>query len=436
MPTYRYELASSNRAACQNSVCKTDGPKIQKGELRFGNLCSFEDRDFWKWKHWGCVTPIQIANVQKDIDGLDIDDDEDMMVLDGWEELPDWAKEKIKQALKDGHVADEDWKGDPEKNRPGQKGINSARRKKKTKGDENPDEAGLADETPVKAKKKRMTKKDKEAAAAAEEEAEDEFAEREDTPVPVKKKRGKKVREEEPDESAEEVIPAKKKRAAPKRRKVKAEEDDIKAEDEEVVPEPPKQRARVRKEKVKKEEGIDDAFKAEEDAVAEALPKIKGRAKKAKREELDADEPMPILADRPAVKKEEVDMVQNEEEAGNVPMADLPGAKSTKRSRVTKVKAEPEAENNEGLNPTEAKPTKKPRAKKFKQKVKEEPVEDEQADEPEHQGGVEFEVSLVKTEPGDMLAGLPQNDEPEPAEEAVEEPKSKKGKKGAKRKAR
>ena len=79
-------------------------------------------------------TPLQIANVQKDIEGLDVDDDDDMMVLDGYEELPDEAKAKIRQSLKDGHVADEDWKGDPEKNRPGQKGINLWPKKEENQG--------------------------------------------------------------------------------------------------------------------------------------------------------------------------------------------------------------------------------------------------------------------------------------------------------------
>jgi hypothetical protein len=45
-------MALSGRAGCQNSACKHDGLKIAKGQLRFGVLCTFEDRDFWKWKHW------------------------------------------------------------------------------------------------------------------------------------------------------------------------------------------------------------------------------------------------------------------------------------------------------------------------------------------------------------------------------------------------
>lgn len=40
-----------------------------------------------------------------------MDLDEDLDCLDGWDELPDWARSKIKDSLVNGHVADEDWKG-------------------------------------------------------------------------------------------------------------------------------------------------------------------------------------------------------------------------------------------------------------------------------------------------------------------------------------
>lgn len=43
------------------------------------------------------------------LDGLDLKDDLD--ILDGYEELPDWAQAKIQFALEHGHVEDEDWKG-------------------------------------------------------------------------------------------------------------------------------------------------------------------------------------------------------------------------------------------------------------------------------------------------------------------------------------
>lgn len=43
------------------------------------------------------------------VEGLDLDNDLD--VLDGWDELEEESQEKIKQAIRDGHVADDDWKG-------------------------------------------------------------------------------------------------------------------------------------------------------------------------------------------------------------------------------------------------------------------------------------------------------------------------------------
>lgn len=42
---------------------------------------------------------------------MDYDDDADMGVIDGWEEITDEARDKLRKALKQGHVDDEDWKG-------------------------------------------------------------------------------------------------------------------------------------------------------------------------------------------------------------------------------------------------------------------------------------------------------------------------------------
>jgi hypothetical protein len=48
------EHAKSGRAACQNSACKKEGPKIAKGELRMGTLVTINEKQSWQWKHW-CV---------------------------------------------------------------------------------------------------------------------------------------------------------------------------------------------------------------------------------------------------------------------------------------------------------------------------------------------------------------------------------------------
>ena len=52
----------------------------------------------------GCVTP-------KQIESLKTATEDDVNMLDGYEELPTDLQEKVKAALENGHVADEDWKG-------------------------------------------------------------------------------------------------------------------------------------------------------------------------------------------------------------------------------------------------------------------------------------------------------------------------------------
>ena len=45
-----------------------------------------------------------IANLNETIDG-------DLEMLDGYDELNEDSQEKVRKALADGHVADEDWNG-------------------------------------------------------------------------------------------------------------------------------------------------------------------------------------------------------------------------------------------------------------------------------------------------------------------------------------
>jgi hypothetical protein len=52
----------------------------------------------------GCVTPKQIENLIETSGG-------DTEMVDGYDELPEEYQEKVKFALKNGHVPDEDWKG-------------------------------------------------------------------------------------------------------------------------------------------------------------------------------------------------------------------------------------------------------------------------------------------------------------------------------------
>lgn len=52
----------------------------------------------------GCVTPRQIENLKQAIE-------DDLDLFDGYDELPEDLQEKMRRALEQGHVDDEDWKG-------------------------------------------------------------------------------------------------------------------------------------------------------------------------------------------------------------------------------------------------------------------------------------------------------------------------------------
>lgn len=52
----------------------------------------------------GCVTPTVLHNWWETAN-------EDLELVDGYEELPDDAKEKVKTALEECHVDDDDWNG-------------------------------------------------------------------------------------------------------------------------------------------------------------------------------------------------------------------------------------------------------------------------------------------------------------------------------------
>jgi hypothetical protein len=61
----------------------------------------------------------------------------DMDYVDGYEDLPQDIQEKVYRALNQGHVDDEDWKGDPDYNVPGSTG-NGPRKSKKRREAEVP----------------------------------------------------------------------------------------------------------------------------------------------------------------------------------------------------------------------------------------------------------------------------------------------------------
>ena len=69
------------------------------------------------------MTPTQISNLTSSLEG-------DMSLLDGYDELSSEDKERVERAISQGHVDDEDWRGDVEFNRPGKKGMHARTPKK------------------------------------------------------------------------------------------------------------------------------------------------------------------------------------------------------------------------------------------------------------------------------------------------------------------
>ncbi|KAL4907979.1 hypothetical protein BDW74DRAFT_148340 [Aspergillus multicolor] len=192
---YRVEQASTGRAGCQNKECKDNKVKIGKGELRFGSWVDTPKFQTWYWRHWGCVTPKIIGNV---IDAIGEGDDQDFDLLDGYEDLPSDLQEKIKKAVKQGHVDEEDWKGDPELNVPGASGFRvrtPSKKGKKADDDEDKDEDGEEDGEEDAPKKKAPAKKGKKAKAADDDENEDAAKEKK-TPA----RKGRKAREADEEE--------------------------------------------------------------------------------------------------------------------------------------------------------------------------------------------------------------------------------------------
>lgn len=261
---YRVEESKNARAGCKNKECKDAGVKIQKGELRFATQVTIQEHTSWAYKHWGCVTPAQVANLIEESGG-------DTEMVDGYDELPADLKEKVDFALQNGHVPDEDWKGDVECNRPGQKGFRAKAppKKKGKEGDEDDEEAVEA--AKPKAKRGRANK----------ETAED------DAPAP-KKARGKSKKaavKEENDEgdAAEEVEAPKSKRGKKAAAKEEVEENDV---EEPELPKAKRGRKAVPKQEIDEDEaGEPKAPKAKRgkkaDADSKAAPQKRSSRKKA-----------------------------------------------------------------------------------------------------------------------------------------------------------
>ncbi|KAL2854977.1 hypothetical protein BJY01DRAFT_204720 [Aspergillus pseudoustus] len=154
MPTYRIEESPTNRAGCQNKECKDAKIKIKKGEIRVGSWVDTEKVQAFMWRHWGCVTPKMLSNMNEVVgEG----DDRDLDLLDGYEDLSEENQEKLVRALDQGHVDDEDWKGDVEMNRPGKFGfrVRGGKKKAADASDEEKEKDEESEEKPKKASKPR-----------------------------------------------------------------------------------------------------------------------------------------------------------------------------------------------------------------------------------------------------------------------------------------
>ncbi|KAK2738388.1 hypothetical protein FQN57_007065 [Myotisia sp. PD_48] len=188
MPTYRVEEASTGRATCKNKECQVEKEHIPKGELRLGSWVETEQFQSWAWKHWGCVTPKQVATIQELVGE---NGDYDMSLLDGFDELSTENQEKIREATMQGHVADSDWRGDIEVNRPGKIGFRvRVSKKKASKAD------SAKDSEPKQAAKRKRGKQDS-----------NEEADEDDNRLPPKKGKAtkkNKVKSQATDESAAE----------------------------------------------------------------------------------------------------------------------------------------------------------------------------------------------------------------------------------------
>ncbi|KKF95792.1 PARP-type zinc finger-containing protein C2A9.07c [Ceratocystis platani] len=408
MPQYRVEISPNNRAGCTDTVCKKSASKLTKGELRFGTWVEIEGRGSWKWKHWGCVSGQQMQHVQEacmEDDTLNLD------ALDGYDELTDdHVKTKVGRCVKQGHIDAEDFKGDPEFNKPGMKGIRGRATKKKlavekdgekVQGD-GEDQASAQkkvqeEETPMPeqpaTKKRGRPPKAKPAAENGDLDGQ--------KPSPAKRGRPRKSVESAPavveahdpgagSRAADTQEMAPKKRGRPAKRPIEELAD---AEEQEKTAPAPKKRGRPKK-------VIDEDVNAED---AKPTPKRGRPAKKAAHDESSVDEeekPLPKKRGRPSKKAVEQPQQsqQPQKQQENTDEEEKPTPK--KRGRPSKKPVDEE-------NPGEEKPTPKKRGRPAKKAAE----EDSGAAEKD-----KMQMSATKTP---SRPSIKKNAEPKPAENST-----------------
>jgi len=170
--SYRVEIAKAGRAKCKATTC--GHASISKDELRLGTWVEVNTKGSHTWRHWGCVTARQISNINKVV--RKGDNALDLGLLDGYGELAsEEQKQTVRNALEQGYVDDEDWKGPAGGNRP-----NPPKSPKKTK---KADAAEGEEDGEAQKPKRGRPKKVKEA----------DIEEDEDEPVKKPGSRGKKT---------------------------------------------------------------------------------------------------------------------------------------------------------------------------------------------------------------------------------------------------
>ncbi|KAF5600040.1 UVSB PI-3 kinase [Fusarium pseudoanthophilum] len=265
------ELSPNNRATCKDTECKKNGDKVTKGTLRFGTYVVIQEHGGWTWKHWGCVSGQQLENVRELCQQGDGSFDCDL--IDGYDELVDHpeVQEKVRRCINQGFIDPEDFKGDPEKNKLGEKGIHLTAAQKKKK--ETAEAAATDDGEKPKAKGKRGRKK-----AADDEEDEDE-------PQPKKARTSKAAKADEEEKPA--AKPARGRKAA----KVKDDsENETAASAPAPVPAPTKRGRRTSAQKPKEES----------DAEEKPAPVRKGRKTATKKVKNESDDEVPAPAPAPS----------------------------------------------------------------------------------------------------------------------------------------
>ncbi|KAF5985926.1 uvsb pi-3 kinase [Fusarium coicis] len=300
------ELSPNNRATCKDTECKKNGDKVTKGTLRFGTYVVIQEHGGWTWKHWGCVSGQQLENVRELCQQGDGSFDCDL--IDGYDELVDHpeVQEKVRRCINQGFIDPEDFKGDPEKNKLGEKGIHLTAAQKKKK--EAAEAAATDDGEKPKAKGKRGRKK-----AADDEEDEDE-------PQPKKARTSKAAKADEKEKPA--AKPARGRKAA----KV---EDDSENETAASAPAPTKRGRRTSAQKPKEES----------DAEENPIPVRKGRKAATKKVKNESDDEVPAPAPAPT-KRGRRTSAQKPKEESDAEEKPVPVRKG--RKAATKKAAAPE----------------------------------------------------------------------------------------------